>query len=163
MSTQHLKWISCALLCALSACVSRPSDTGEFIVIDTDNATTIEEIKLSEMVDSVRYILIEEPDEALVNFVSHIALTDEYIIISDRNAVRCYDKQGRYLRTIARKGEGPGNFSAVSSMEISGDVLYVLDNNHNKVFRYDLNGRFLGDIPVPKQHHAYYADDMAFV
>jgi hypothetical protein len=55
--------------------------------------------------------------------------------------IQKYDKEGKYLRTIGRQGQGPGEFERPSNLYLDNqDNLYVMDSRHIDVF--DKNGTF---------------------
>ncbi len=53
------------------------------------------------------------------------AASDGTIYVLDQQAaeVRVFDSDGRYLRTIVRRGEGPGEIGAANGIFLSGDTL----------------------------------------
>jgi hypothetical protein len=62
-----------------------------------------------------------------------------------------YDAQGRILRTIGRRGEGPGEFQYLRHIDVGvGDTIYVVDGARRLVV-YARNGAFVrsGRLPFP--------------
>ena len=61
------------------------------------------------------------------------AATDGTIYVLDFTAteVRAYDPDGQYLRTVARRGEGPGEISAANGIFLAGDTLLWM-HDHGK-------------------------------
>ena len=59
------------------------------------------------------------------------AASDGTIYVLDYQAteVRAYDPDGRYLRTVARHGEGPGEITEANGILLSGDTLLWM-NDH---------------------------------
>ncbi len=74
------------------------------------------------------------------------------IFISDmgNQRVQVFDASGTFLRTIGRKGQGPGEFEQPTNIVIGGDAenLYVLDGPKIKVFGSD--GKYILDVLSPK-------------
>jgi hypothetical protein len=61
--------------------------------------------------------------------------------------IQKFDKDGRYLMTIGRKGQGPGEFQALSGAFIdSKSNLYV--NQGHSISVFDINGKFIRSIPL---------------
>jgi len=56
--------------------------------------------------------------------------------------VKVYDKAGAYLRTIGRRGQGPGEMSGVLSVSVSPDNQELIVSDANKLIFFDLQGRF---------------------
>lgn len=69
--------------------------------------------------------------------------TDGSIFILDRgnNRIQKYDKEGNYLQTIGRKGQGPGEFERPYAIHLdSGENIYVRDGRQIDIF--NKNGDF---------------------
>ena len=54
-----------------------------------------------------------------------------YVLDYDATEIRAYDPDGRYLRTVARSGEGPGEITEANGIILSGDTLLWI-HNHGK-------------------------------
>lgn len=54
-----------------------------------------------------------------------------------------------FLGSIGREGEGPGEFSSVGVMAITGDTLWVMDHGLYRFSFFDLQGNFLGSRRIP--------------
>jgi hypothetical protein len=52
-----------------------------------------------------------------------------YILDTNNNRIQKLNLEGKYIKTIGRKGQGPGEFQAANSMDIDGE---------NNLFVYDL-------------------------
>jgi hypothetical protein len=83
-----------------------------------------------------------------------------YVTDWDRKRIQKYDRQGRYVRTIGRKGQGPGEFQNVWRPEFDADGhLYVLDIVARSISFFDKeSGQFLRQIKLPAQFHATLMD-----
>jgi hypothetical protein len=59
---------------------------------------------------------------------------------SERGTIAVYDRNGRFLRTLGRRGDGPGEFRIVANFAFAGDQVHVLDYGAGKisVFSRDL-------------------------
>ena len=71
------------------------------------------------------------------------AASDGTIYVLDQQAseVRVFDSGGRYLRTIVRQGEGPGEIAAANGIFLSGDtLLWVHDTGQWTVIGVDPAG-----------------------
>ncbi len=92
----------------------------------------------------------EEDDKYLFYRARSIALdSDEniYVVDSGNYRIQKFDRQGKYLYTIGRKGEGPGEFSQPYGLYIdSQSFLYVREYRRLQVFNE--SGEFLKVIPL---------------
>jgi hypothetical protein len=100
----------------------------------------------------------EEDDNYLFNRIREITVDSEnniYAVDMGNYRVQKFDKTGRYLRTIGRKGQGPGEFSGPVGLFIdSQQSLYVKE--YRKIQRFDPEGEFIDSIPLD-----YYLADFA--
>lgn len=58
-------------------------------------------------------------------------------------AVRVFARTGDYLRTIGRKGEGPGEFLRLGGLGFLGDTLWVVDPQLQRVSFFGRGGRVI--------------------
>lgn len=56
-----------------------------------------------------------------------------------------YTADGKLVRQWGSQGSGPGQFSLPHGIVFNGGILYVADRENNRVQRFDLDGRFLGE------------------
>jgi hypothetical protein len=86
--------------------------------------------------------------------VAGIAVDDnENIYVLDQQAqeVRVYDTSGKYVRSIGRPGNGPGELSrgAAAVMIGQGDTVFVADLMLQRMSRYAPDGSDAGTFPIP--------------
>lgn len=71
-----------------------------------------------------------EPAYDLLQVSDAVRLSDGSIALINNGTseLRFYDRSGRHLRTVGRKGDGPGEFRAMETLDRSaGDTLHVYD------------------------------------
>ncbi|MYG35210.1 MAG: 6-bladed beta-propeller [Gemmatimonadetes bacterium] len=71
------------------------------------------------------------------------AASDGTIYVLDQQAaeVRVFDADGRYLRTIVRQGEGPGEIGGANGIFLSGDtLLWINDTRQRTIIGVDPDG-----------------------
>ena len=69
-----------------------------------------------------------------------------FVVDNGGNRILEFDPQGKYLRQIGQKGQGPGEFSYLYSFRImSDDSAIAFDNNQNTitVSRFDKDMNFI--------------------
>ena len=73
-----------------------------------------------------------------------------YIFDQAQHQIFKLDKNLKFIRTIGRDGQGPGEFSAGMGMIKIGpdNKLYVNDTWAQKVTVFDTNGKYINDHPV---------------
>lgn len=80
-----------------------------------------------------------------------------YILDAGNHRVQKFDKNGNYLQTIGRKGQGPGEFVRPSNVFInSQDNLYVSEGRRIQIF--NSSGNFMKSIPLENSISDFYVD-----
>ena len=102
------------------------------------------------------------------------ASSDGTIFVLDYQAreVRAFDSDGRYLRTIVRRGEGPGEIAAANGIVLLGDtLLWIHDHGNWRIIGVDLAGEQVRQFDKPvlsygaiwdgvfDNHGRYWRDD----
>lgn len=111
---------SIAVLVCLCAELARPS------ALDAQKTRAAIDSPSLELVDS---IILRETDSLFVGSISGFAVSPEgRIYVSDRAnvVVHEYSPTGAHLRTIGRRGRGPGEFATANVIAVSGDSLLAV-------------------------------------
>ena len=81
-----------------------------------------------------------------------------YVLDSGATRIQKYDKTGKYLQTIGRKGQGPGEFER--------PVMLTLDKDNNlyvgemaKIHKFDHRGKFVKTAIIPFFYMNFSPDD----
>ncbi len=97
-----------------------------------------------------------EEDEKTAFFQAIRFTVDElgnyFVADVGNNRVQKFDKNGKYLQTIGRSGQGPGEFNSPNSIFIDDNgTLYVLQQQGVRLSLFDRKGDFLKDITFRSQ------------
>jgi hypothetical protein len=99
------------------------------------NVTIIKERQIGEL---------DGPEEFLFDYVSDVAVNskgDIYVADSRLNEVRKFNKDGEYLLSLGRRGQGPGEFQSVSIVSVnSHDDLIAFDARLGRISIFSDNG-----------------------
>jgi hypothetical protein len=86
--------------------------------------------------------------------IGNVIVDDEgKIYVSDwkESHVKVFDKNGRYIKTIGRMGQGPGEFDKISGMQIIHKrELAIFDGNSRRMSFFSLEGEFLRSLSTDK-------------
>jgi hypothetical protein len=111
----------------------------------------IREGNLSEVmtIESVVYLENTVP----VGRVDKLLLYRDLLCVFDRsitNTVHLFDRQGRYLKTIGRQGEGPGEYRKIHDVQINPytNLIEIWDGTNQQIFSYDEQGNLLQERKV---------------
>lgn len=120
------------------------NNAGKAVIKNEGNVTIItnpEDPKYGEAhLDLIEDLSIGNDDDTNYQFfrITGILLDEEeniYALDSGNCRVQKFDKNGRYLRTIGRKGQGPGEFVNPSAFFLDGEGnLYISDQMKIEVF-----------------------------
>lgn len=106
----------------------------------------------SQFIDSLRLVHLENSDDALVG-PSIVWTAGNRLFVYDYQlgTVKQFTDDGTYIGNIGNRGQGPGEY-AVAPYYIDADLaagrIYLLQYNTDKISSYDLDGRYVGDIPL---------------
>ena len=69
------------------------------------------------------------------------------LFVADRGTLRHFDADGEYVRTIARRGEGPGEMTSVTGMDVSvNGLVAALDMGNRRVNVFSPDGNLVREI-----------------
>lgn len=116
------------------------------------------ELALSDIATNVTYIPLETKTECLVSRIrGSIKATEHSFYIPCNQGVFQFTREGRFVRPIGKKGQGPGEYSGVYDLQVNEATnrLYILTNQ--KLLAYTLEGEYLSQIrfqhDTPWQFH----------
>lgn len=96
-------------------------------------------------------ILGEGEDENSIFFQAAAMAVDEtgtmFIVDSGNHRIQVFDPEGKFVQSIGKQGQGPGEFDRLGAFFLAGDgTLYARDNNRIQRFKND--GTLLSSIPL---------------
>jgi hypothetical protein len=100
-------------------------------------------LNASVIFKSVRTIILEDHDYAIIGEINEIQVFDNYIFVFDESKAKklfVFDKNGKYIRQIGSLGQGPGEYVALNDFCINKEKreIYLLDNL-KKILAYDID------------------------
>ena len=107
---------------------------------------------------NIHMIQLEAKEECLISDIKRVVdVEGKVYVLTLTNDIFCFDRAtGKYIRTIGRLGEGPGEY--VSAMDICYDekekCICVVDYYKGAIHSYSLDGRFIGDRQLDKDTSA---------
>lgn len=106
----------------------------------------------------------EADENALLNFPREVKVADDgtiYVMDWRDVCIKVYDSGGKYLRSVGRKGEGPGEFNTPVYMELSPDGrIFLAAALNRKIIILDTSGNHLGEFRVEGNIRGIKTDDM---
>lgn len=133
------------LIVLLSACQEK-RETGTTIEIHPDKFVE-KQLKLSDVAETVEYIRLDTA--WLIRYSWDLEITDKYIFIAARDELLQYDRNGKFIRTIGSKGQGPGEFSMCTNIAIDAGQERIFVRDWEGVMTYSFDGKFIGKTAIP--------------
>jgi len=103
---------------------------------------TIEGIP-AEITDSAR--LITHPFALDVDKSGNIFILDHY-----SSTVKKFDRDGKFVKSFGRQGNGPGEMSSSFCLSILNDTIFVEDGGSARMVKFDLEGKFIANVNLNK-------------
>jgi len=105
-----------------------------------------QEVKLSEICDSMIYIPLETKKECLLSKGASIRIDGNDVFCMYSWGIYHFNIDGRFIGQIGKKGRGPGEFvSRNFCLNRRDKRIYVYANFKKRLFEFDYNGKFLGN------------------
>jgi hypothetical protein len=115
------------LLSTLLCCKNADNGHG-FVLLNIDEATEKgEQMYLSSIGRTIRYVGLETRDDCLLNENSIVfaGLVKNNLLIADLNGCYLFNMDGKFIRQIGHKGAGPGEYGTIGNV--------VCDERNNKI------------------------------
>ena len=108
-------------------------------------------VKATDIFKNIHYIPLETNDAALLAEPYCIVLRDNYIYILDikmsGNEIHLYDSDGKYIRHIGQKGQGPNDYLGGLHIAVNGKgMLSLPDRIRSEIINYTQEGEFVSRI-----------------
>lgn len=132
------------LIALISLCLFACQHKPEKAVIGSDSKTiaidSLDNLPERE-IKELRFIPLETNDDILLDNIRSIFYVNECFYMVTRQKIVVFDKKGKYVYYIDKKGNGPGEYTSIESVDINarGEV-YVLDGTNGKVIKYSSAG-----------------------
>ena len=103
-------------------------------------------LPLSEIAE-ITAIELELTDESLINpqqmNIKRIILFDNNVIIAERKKILVFNTDGKFVRSIGSKGQGPGEYIDIRNLAMDKKNKRLFVNASPKIICYDLDGNFI--------------------
>lgn len=110
-------------------------------VIDLQNPSDTRDIYLSELLDDIRLVRLETNDEILLGQYTNYLVGEKHIITIDSDKILQFSSNGGFVRTLAKAGNGPGEFlrAEAFALDDKNDILYINHRGDSRnILAFDL-------------------------
>lgn len=144
MKKGTLLFLACLLLGIGYGCKTDKQSSLAMISLNPDQSKSIE---LEAISDSISVITLETSDSCLIASVRDLKYYKGliYVLDSESGKVFLFDQQGKCLRIIADKGQGPDEYISLSGFYVDKkkQCLVLIDNPMKKIHIYSLHGEYV--------------------
>lgn len=138
------------VLFGITACTSIKKE--EQAITKIIFSETSSSLNQSNLLENKKYVQLETTDECLFSEITQFSCTSKELFIFDiyTQSVYVFDYTGKFLRKIHKTGQGPGEYSMITSMLIDEESnLISLVDLGQKILSYNLNSFvFIDDIHI---------------
>lgn len=138
--------LSLLSLFALSCSSPKTSELATFEIPKQSES----EFQLSEIAKSIEYISLETREESFLSLIQDVKFYKDKIYVVDfPGKILVFDRKGKFLNQLGKYGEGPGEFSNVSSLVIDEGSETVYIASGRRLISYTLDNEYIGEKKVP--------------
>ena len=109
-------------------------------------------IGYSLFVDSIEYINLETNDSCLIGRIEDMAISENRLFVFDKRqqTIWIFDRDGKYINKIYKKGNGPGEYSQMYQFEYDpkNNQIVILSSWEQKLLFYTPEGEYLKSIEL---------------
>jgi len=119
------------LFAAFLLVIGCKQDSDKPVRIDFDAPAGLIGLELSTLLSNYEMVQLETNQESLIGVNARVCITDKHIVVINPDKILKFDRNGRFLKTIMTKGNGPGEFgTVVNPVIVAGkEILYYIDFN----------------------------------
>lgn len=145
-----LALVACTFLCCkgkTSGSTASEESKNLPIVLSLENVHNQKgEELLSSLNAEITYIPLETKDESIIRQVSKvILLKNGNILISDQASLQLFSPEGKHIRSVSQKGNGPADYIRISALAANPQTGGFFIQSNKKVIEFDSNGEYIGN------------------
>jgi len=123
------------------------------LYVDLDVPST----PLNELFDSIKVIPLETNDNSLIVYPVQINIYNDTICLFDNHTktISIFSLNGKFIRTIGNKGNGPGEYTYISGYSINknnGNIRLLSFHNY---LEFTSKGQYIQDKRLPPENSNY--------
>jgi hypothetical protein len=106
-------------------------------------ATTV-----NDVADQIDLIALETNDSVLIKYISNVVLGDDFVAVVHDDRCSFFDRTGKYLHRIARRGDGPEEYLQIQNLYIDNGLVYIFDGAKKRLLTYTMQGDFVNAVGI---------------
>lgn len=102
---------------------------------------------LQSAIKSYTILRLDNQPDAYIPFFSKFILTDQYLLFKNesKQSIIIYDKTGKYINSISKKGRGPGEYLYISDFMFDEKTLEITICDNDRLKKYSFSGDFISE------------------
>ncbi|MGE4567948.1 MAG: 6-bladed beta-propeller [Bacteroidales bacterium] len=139
-------------LCSCKPTITHHEEGSPQLISLNQNVTEIPCQEVHPSIDSCTYIVLETNDNCLMGNIRTLRFRDDRFFMLDENDhVFVFDKSGKFLNTIGRKGNGPGEYIRIRSIFVNPEKeqITLIEPVRKMRLIYNYQGELLEEAPIP--------------
>lgn len=145
--------LAISLVCLIGACTSSRQEGVQglkTVPVEIENIRT--DMKLSEFAEA-KLVPLPTSDDLLIGKINRIRTSDEFIYVSDGNAIYRFSQLGEFSGKIERKGQGPEEYARINDFVIAEDGnVWVLPNGKASLMLYSWDNRLVKEMKIESSY-----------
>lgn len=100
-------------------------------------------MRVPDFVKDCAEIRLQQSDSCVISQIGAVKISEDYLLVSDRNQLYLFDTNGKFKKRIGRKGNGHGEYIRIDDFDMVGDNVFVLSSYQNVLLEYTTEGIFV--------------------
>lgn len=126
-----------------------------------DCLNNVKTMKLSEIADTIEFIELKTP-ASIILLVADMKMSSDYIFINSKGILYQFSKDGRFIRQVGSRGQGPGEYFAVGNFFINEEKEEIGIMSIPKLHVYSFDGRFLNVSAIANYDDMFMGDSLIY-
>lgn len=140
----------------LWGCRERTSHNSNTLTPSVDFVDERSYTPFADAITSVELIPVETDDQHLLGDNVYIYLSPNGFLLADKQNAKLnrYSAEGKFLNTIGRRGNGPGEYRGISDIQVLGNHIHVYDDPERELV-FSMDGELLGSHKKDLGFHSF--------
>ncbi|MDR1331924.1 MAG: 6-bladed beta-propeller [Tannerella sp.] len=129
--------------------------TGVIHIDVTQERLVAEDYPLDRAVSELEYIPLETTKSCLIGRLQDVYVIGDRLLVDDLHNLYMYDRQGKFIRSVSRRGQGPADYEYVRTVIVDPDsrVFYLIARK--KMIKYAFDGTYIETVGVSDREESH--------
>lgn len=137
----------------LVGCTTETDSTLLEVDLNPDKLVS-KEAFLNEVFEEIEYIPLETREECMIDYIRNMSLSESYALIFSNDKLLLFRRDGRFVRTIGQRGNGPDEYVFVQRTFLDDEKRRIEVFVRGAVLLYSYDGEFLEKINISNKEFA---------